>query len=123
MSNQDPVGEALVDELEERIRAQGQAGLVQVITPVRAHWRIVPDAPWTALSYDRRTGELRFRLKGRDFRSKEQARKTAELTLHALLQMRDLCLQMAENFHAVVERSGLEYEHISGADFRPPGGK
>ena len=119
MSDEDPVGAALADELEDRIRAQGQVGLVQVVTPVRAHFRIVPDAPWTALAYNRETGELRFRLKSKDFCTKEQARRTAELTLHALLQMRDICLQTAENFHAIAERSGIEYTHTPGADFQP----
>ena len=111
MSDEDKVGVALADELAERIRAQGQAGLVQVVTPVRAHWRIVPDAPWTALEFDQNTGQLRFRLK------EKQATETAALTLHVLSQMCDISLQLAEQFHTVVERSGIEYEHHPGSDF------
>lgn len=123
MSIEDPKGTALVEELEKRIRDAGLAGYVVVISPERSHWRYVLDAPWTALSYDRKTGQLRLRLKSREFRTGEQARRTLELTLHVVLQFRDLlidALMGATMLKTRIDEEGIRYEHKPYQDFKPP---
>ncbi len=119
--DRDPVGEALANELEERIRDQGMTGHVAIVTPIRAHFRHVFDAPWTAISYDKRTGEIRFRLKSRDFRTPEQAREVLVDTLHVLLQIRDRCRNIADVADRLVRSTGLKVLHDGFKDFRRKG--
>ena len=120
----DPQGETLADDIERQIRNQQHAGVVLVISESRVHWRLALDAPWNALSYDAESGELRIRVKQRDFRTAEQAQRTLDLTAHTVFQTCDLMLTIGrtlEGFAAKLVQQ-IEVEHEPGQDFRPSPG-
>ena len=118
----DPVGEALIESLEAQIREAGVAGYVFIATRSRAHFRHPLDAPWTALAFNPKTGEMRLRIKKRDFKTPEQAQQVLTDTVHVLHQFVDAYGRSATAVREVLQRlidGGLEIEHHPGHDFIP----
>jgi hypothetical protein len=100
------------------LKKYDMAGAVTVVSKERCMFKY-HFPKWTAVELGETS--LRLRLKGSEFASGEDARRCAELTAHAIMQMGDCAsttLGMVKHISEIM-RDKWGMEHHGGTDFDP----
>lgn len=121
--SQDPRLEATyrdaMAEINAVLKKYDLAGAITLVSKERAMFRY-HFPTWGVLKLEG-NDKLRFRSKRKDFPSEEAQHEATELSLHVVLQMRDIAAQtfdLMEQLHARLSEH-MEIEHKPFQDFNP----
>jgi hypothetical protein len=106
-------------EIVAALKKHDMAGAVTIVSKERAMFKY-QFPTWSVVQFDG-PNKLRFRSKREDFPSKKAQHEATELSVHIILQMRDVAAQtfaMCENVKAMLDKH-MEIEHHPFADFDP----
>lgn len=105
-------------EIAGVLQKYDMAGAVTVVSKDRAMFKYVFPT-WSCIQVN--GGELRFRAKRADYPSKKAHHEAAELSVHIIMQMRDIAAQtfgMCEGIYKKLSEH-FEIEHKPFHDFDP----
>jgi hypothetical protein len=105
-----------MSEIAAVLTKYDMAGAVTVVSKERAMFRY-QFPTWSCIHLTER--ELRFRSKRTDYPSDEAQRKAVELSVHIIMQMRDIAAQtfaMCEDIEKKLKEK-FDIEHVSFSDF------
>lgn len=105
-------------EIEAVLKKHDMAGAITVVSKERAGFKY-HFPTWSCINLSET--ELRFRSKLEDYPSREAQHQATELSVHIILQMRDIAAQtfhMCETINKKLEEK-MEIEHHPFADFDP----
>jgi hypothetical protein len=118
MSSEDKRYRECMAEITAALQKYDMAGAITVVTKKRAMYKY-HFPTWSTLTLHENT--LRFRSKREDFPSAEAQHEATELSVHIIMQMRDIATQtvaLMEDLHSTL-CCHMKIEHTPGADFDP----
>lgn len=105
-------------EINAVLKKYDMAGAVTVVDQERAMFKYVFPT-WCAIKLE--GDSVRFRAKRADYPSEAAHHQALELTLHVILQFRDIAAQTFQMCQHLSTQAGksLDFEHVPFADFDP----
>lgn len=106
-------------EINAVLKKYDMAGAVTVVSKDRAMFKYVFPT-WSAVTFEG-SDAIRFRAKRADYPSQEAHHQALELTLHIIMQFRDIAAQTFAMCEHLASKAGetLDIEHVPFADFDP----
>jgi hypothetical protein len=108
-----------VAEIVGALKKYDMAGAITVVDKDRAMFRY-QFPTWSLVQFDG-PNKIRFRSKREDFPSKEAQHEATKLSVHIIMQMRDIAAQtfaLCEDIKGKLDQH-MEIEHHPFADFDP----
>jgi hypothetical protein len=108
-----------VAEIAGVLKKYDMAGAITVVDKHRAMFRY-HFPTWSCVQFER-PNQIRFRSKREDFPSKEAQHQATELSVHIIMQMRDIAAQtfaLCEDIKGKLDKH-MEIEHHPFAEFDP----
>lgn len=110
--NHDPKLKEAMTKIEDLMKEYDIGGYVSLVSPTHSEFMLHIDPMWSCAFFEE-PGKVRFKATEKDYGSKEARDRAMELTVHMILQIRDLGAQ-AFMFGEELEKllkTKMEIEH------------
>jgi len=119
MSTEDKSYREAMAEITAILQKYDLAGAVTIVSQERAMFKYHFPS-WSCITLE--DSGIRLKALKVDFPDKEAQRKVIELSVHIIMQMRDIAAQtfaMGQGVYDALRKTGLEIDHKPFSDFNP----
>lgn len=117
MSHDPKLKEAMA-EIFGVLKKHDIGGAITLVSPTHAEFRFCEDPSWSCARIEGAT-RVRFRAKAQDFKTQAEHKRTVELTIHLVAQIRDLAARTFTAFDSMFQQLEkiIDFEHRSYQGF------